>query len=125
MSVARCLACMVVATGLSATLAHAQSYTYINVADDTGPFNLFSPPQKNDTGIVGIPARTDLGDNGYYTASGGATNTIYSGSTGFLGNGAFPGINNAGTVAFAARDLSTSVDGIFTGRRGLAGAGGR
>jgi len=73
------------AIALSVGNAAAAPYTFINIADNSGPFNffggpLFRGPSLNDSGTVAFVATLDTGQTGILTSSGGAPTTIVDSS---------------------------------------------
>ena len=86
----------------------AQSYTFTNIADNTGPFasfSLFAPPKLNNGGAVTFTALLDAGGSGVYRSDGVATTTIADESgplQGFL----FSDINDAGQVVGTMRNIT-------------------
>jgi hypothetical protein len=68
-----------------------------------GQVNPLHPGALNDAGTVAYFATHYFQDSGIFSGSGGPLTTIYSG----LGVYGLPDINDAGTVAFTAQNLST------------------
>jgi hypothetical protein len=89
------------------------------IADTSGPFLGF--PQEdidiNDAGTVAFTAVLDAGSEGLFTGSGGPVTTIADTGDG-LSEFFFPSIDNAGNVAFFARDAATLEGAIYIGNGG-------
>src|SRR5687768_15555447 len=107
--------------GLLATMsspAAAQTYTFVNVADSTGPYSVFGPPALSDAGAVAFGGFRDAGGNGIFTGPDAVAHAVAT-TDGPYSSFGFPAINGAGAVGFRAnRDAGGS--GIFTGPDPLA-----
>jgi hypothetical protein len=81
--------------------AEAETYTFTNIADSTGPFFSFGPAALNDRGVVAFSAVLDSGLDGIFAGDGAGTTTIAdrSGPFRFFGP---PSLNGSGVVAFKA-----------------------
>jgi hypothetical protein len=97
--------------------AGALPYTFVNIADTSGPFSSFGHPALNASGTVAFFAGLDTGGSGIFTSSGGPTTTLYDSSGPFSGFGTGLALNASGTVAFFAA-LDVGGAGIFTGSGG-------
>jgi formylglycine-generating enzyme required for sulfatase activity len=110
--------------GLSpASPAAARSYTFRNVADNTGPYSSFWIPAINDAGTVVFRAGRDAGGEGIFTGPDPVADAVATtdGPYSAFGSNSLPAINSAGTVAFVAiRDAGGG--GIFTGPDPVADA---
>jgi hypothetical protein len=105
--------------GVAATVP----YTFVNIADTSGPLPLDGAPSGialNSSGTVAFFAQLDestMFTQGIFTGSGGPITTLYDtrGPFGvFIGA---PSLNDLGTVAFSAL-LDAGGSGIFTGSGG-------
>jgi hypothetical protein len=118
---------VVTAVGLSLSLlttGEAFAYTFTKIADDSGSLNFvdvfFGPdPAIDNGGTVAFLSNLDMGGEGIFTGTGGATTTIaIADPSGTLGTfGTFqspPALNDEDTVAFTAF-LSTGVPRSFFG----------
>src|SRR5688572_24984514 len=89
------------------------------VATTAGPYSHVWSPTINDAGTVAFHAPLDAGGAGIFTGPNPVTVVSTAAGDGLYeslgdGGGSFPSINDAGTVAFYARDYAGR-DGIFTG----------
>ena len=94
---------LVAALVLSVSNASAASFSFVNVADSSGPFNDVGLPVLNNSGTVAFGAGLDMGGSGIFTGSGGSTTTIVDTSGPFADLRGYS-LNNDGTVAFLARE---------------------
>lgn len=90
-------------------------YSFINIADNTGPLTELRNPRINNNGTVCFRAQTDTGGEGIFTGDGAALTTIADTNTEFGGhplNGFFwaTDINDQGKVAFYASAHFTNAD---------------
>jgi PEP-CTERM motif-containing protein len=114
---------LVVIVGLFAlpVVVVAGPFTFVNIADSTGPFSdfiddAFRSRGLNASGTVAFLAGLDSGGSGIFTGSGGQTTTIAD-SSGPFNSFSPPALNDRGTVAFIAL-LRDGGSGIFTGNGG-------
>ncbi len=95
-----------VAAGLgSAIPALAQDYTFVNIADTTGPLASFSNPVINNAGLVAFRAQTDTNGRGIFAGDGGPVFTVSDEFPSMPGD---LSINDAGQVAFVVGFASSS-----------------
>ena len=102
--------------GASTSATVAAPYTFIKVADNSGPFTSSFINTISSSGTVVFYAGTPTGF-GVFTGSGGPVTTIADTSGPFSGFVGFPTINADGRVAFHAT-LDSGGTGIFTGNGG-------
>lgn len=104
------------------TWASAATYSFINIADNSGPLNLFVVPALNDDGWTAFRATLDVGGASIFAGSGGPLTTIAddSGPFSYNGFGGFPSINPGNVVAFnSSLDIGGSANsGVFVGDGG-------
>jgi hypothetical protein len=96
------------------------SYTFVNIADSSGPINAFlEGPAMNNSGTLTFVAFLDTAGGSTIFAGSGAGPLTPIASTGDLFNvfSLLPAINDGGTVAFMSL-LAGGDAGIFTGRGG-------
>lgn len=98
--------------------AEAITYSFRNIADQTGPFTNFGgAPVINDAGDVAFEATLDDGTEGIFSGPDPGTDTIVDDSGDFDTPIDLPSINGEGTVAFRAW-LDPTPENIF-GLRGI------
>lgn len=106
---------------LGATSTSAGTYTFRNIADQTGPFaNFGGAPVINDAGDVAFVASLDDGTQGIFSGPDPGTDTVADDSGPYDTPLDFPSIAADGTVAFRAWLDPTPEDilggrGLFTG----------
>jgi hypothetical protein len=98
--------------------ASAATYQFINIADDSGPFDQFGfgGASISNSGTVAFKG-VRAGVHGIYTGNGGPVATIADTTGLFSGVGFAASINDGGVVAFSAA-LDAGGAGIFTGSGG-------
>lgn len=98
-------------------------YEFVSLySSSAGELNGFSTPAINDAGVVTFRAlingrRAILSGDGNELTVVAEEGAAFDGTT-FTALGAFPSINNCGTVVFKA-ELETEVQGIYTGNGGV------
>jgi hypothetical protein len=103
---------------ISAPAIGGAPYTFINIADNTGPLgNSFSNPAINENGTVVFGASIGGGDTGIFTGNGGPLTTIVLGGDGNYNVSSFVGINDSDLVAVRVSE-NILEQGIFTGDGG-------
>lgn len=118
---ARIAAALVFAHCACAGTAAAISYSFRNIADQTGLFTNFGgAPVLNDAGDVAFEATLDDGTEGIFSGPDPGTDTIVDDSGVFDTPIDLPSINGEGTVAFRAwldpdDEHFLGLRGIFTG----------
>jgi hypothetical protein len=94
------------------------AYTIVKIADNNGPYDVFSGGKMNDAGQVVFSASLDAGGSGIFTGSDPAADAVattagpYASFLTGINNGV--AINNTGTIVFAAT-LDAGGQGIFKG----------
>lgn len=101
-----------------ATIAEAQQYQFTKIGDHV--YSDLGAPSINDHGLVAYETQRLIDGKNYYVVEAGdghSLKTIAAASpfTGYINP--FTSVNDAGTVAFIARDLDGQ-DGLFTGNGG-------
>jgi hypothetical protein len=108
---------LAIASGILLAMTNpAAAYTFTNIADTSGQFNLFqdNPISINDNGIVAFRGILDDGNDGIYTGNGSTLTTIADRSGQFSGfEFGAPTINNSGLIVFKA-SLDNGSNGIYT-----------
>ena len=103
---------------LAATHAFAQSYTFTNIIDESGPLSYFRTPAINNEGVATFFAIDDLTGLGVFAVDGEVVLEIAANEhLADFSKVIIPAINDDGTVVFSA-NLADGTSGIFAGTGG-------
>ncbi|MHC5024512.1 MAG: DUF7453 family protein [Planctomycetota bacterium] len=103
---------------ITAPAGAGPSYTFVNIADDTGPFSSsFSQAVINNNGTVAFGVGIGGGDTGIFTGNGGPLTTIVLGGDGNYNVSNLIGMNDHDLVAVRVAE-SILEEGVWTGDGG-------